>query len=47
MIADGNASHSDEEHAASLNNFQIFFGDVMTSDEALQRLMPVAKRKFA
>jgi ureidoacrylate peracid hydrolase len=47
MIADGNASHSDEEHAASLNNFQIFFGDVMTSDEALQRLVPVAKRKFA
>jgi ureidoacrylate peracid hydrolase len=47
MIADGNASHSDEEHAASLNNFQIFFGDVMTSDEALQRLMPMAKRKFA
>src|SRR3954452_2371638 len=32
MIADGNASHSDEEHAASLNNFQVFFGDVMTSD---------------
>jgi len=47
MVSDGNASHSDEEHAASLNNFQIFFGDVMTSDEALQRLMPVAKRKFA
>jgi ureidoacrylate peracid hydrolase len=47
MIADGNASHSDEEHAASLNNFQIFFGDVMTSDEALQRLVPVAKRKSA
>jgi ureidoacrylate peracid hydrolase len=47
MVSDGNASHSDEEHAASLNNFQVFFGDVMTSDEVLQRLQPVEKRKTA
>src|SRR6202030_3735859 len=30
MLSDGNASLSDEEHAASLNNFMIFFGDGMT-----------------
>jgi ureidoacrylate peracid hydrolase len=47
MVSDGNASHSDEEHAASLNNFQVFFGDVMTSEEVLQRLQPVEKRKTA
>jgi ureidoacrylate peracid hydrolase len=47
MVSDGNASHSDEEHAASLNNFQVFFGDVMTSEEVLQRLQAVEKRKTA
>jgi ureidoacrylate peracid hydrolase len=47
MVSDGNASHTDEEHAASLNNFQIFFGDVMASDEILQRLIPIEKRKMA
>src|SRR5262245_49622698 len=47
MLADGNASLTDEEHAASLNNFLIFFGDVMTTDEAAARLVPVAQRKTA
>jgi ureidoacrylate peracid hydrolase len=47
MVSDGNASHSDEEHAATLNNFQIFFGDVMTSDEVVKRLVPVEQRKTA
>ena len=47
MVSDCNASHSDEEHAASLNNFQIFFGDVMTSDEIVARLVPVEQRKTA
>ena len=32
---------------ASLNNFLIFFGDVMTTDEAAARLVPVAQRKTA
>jgi ureidoacrylate peracid hydrolase len=45
MLSDGNASLSDEEHAASLNNFMIFFGDVMTTDEASARLAPVLQRK--
>lgn len=47
MLSDGNASITDEEHAASLNNFLIFFGDVMTVDEAAGRLVPVAQRKSA
>ena len=47
MLSDGNASHSDEEHAASLNNFLVFFGDVLTCDEAIARLVPVAQRKSA
>jgi ureidoacrylate peracid hydrolase len=47
MLSDGNASLTDEEHAASLNNFLIFFGDVMTTDEAASRLVPLAQRKTA
>ena len=33
MIADGNASLTNEEHAASLNNFLSYFGDVLTTEE--------------
>ncbi|MGB8057805.1 MAG: isochorismatase family protein, partial [Pseudolabrys sp.] len=29
MLSDGNASLTDEEHTASLNNFLVFFGDVV------------------
>jgi ureidoacrylate peracid hydrolase len=47
MLSDGNASTTDEEHAATLNNFLLFFGDVMSTDEALARLIPVQQRKTA
>jgi ureidoacrylate peracid hydrolase len=47
MLSDGNASLTDEEHAASLNNFLIFFGDVMTTDEAASRLVATEQRKTA
>ena len=47
MLSDGNASLTDQEHAASLNNFLIFFGDVMTTDEAASRLIPAEQRKTA
>jgi len=47
MLSDGNATWTDEEHAATLNNFLMFFGDVMTTDEAIGRLVPVASRKSA
>ena len=47
MLSDGNASLTDEEHAASLNNFVIFFGDVMSTQEATARLVAVEQRKSA
>jgi ureidoacrylate peracid hydrolase len=47
MISDGNATWTDEEHAGTLNTFAIFFGDVMTTDEALARILPIEKRKTA
>ena len=47
MLSDGNATMTDEEHATCLNNFLMFFGDVMTTDEAAARLVPVAQRKTA
>ena len=47
MLSDANATWTDEEHAATLNTFAIFFGDVMTTDEALACIEPVAKRKTA
>jgi ureidoacrylate peracid hydrolase len=47
MLADANATWSDDEHAATLNNFAVFFGDMMTSDEAIGRLVPAQNRKTA
>jgi ureidoacrylate peracid hydrolase len=47
MLSDGNATWTDEEHAATMNSFAMFFGDVMSTDEALARLVAVEKRKTA
>ncbi len=47
MLSDGTATSTDEEHAAALNGFQISFGDVMTVDEAIARLVPAQKRSAA
>ena len=47
MLADANAAWSDEEHAATLNNFAVFFGDVMTAGEVIGRLAPAQSRKTA
>jgi ureidoacrylate peracid hydrolase len=47
MLSDANATWSDEEHAATLDNFMLFFGDVMTADEAIGRLVPAKNRKRA
>ncbi|MFM8534165.1 MAG: isochorismatase family protein [Acidimicrobiia bacterium] len=47
MISDCNATSTDEEHAAALNGFQISFGDVMTVDEAVERLVPAKKQSAA
>lgn len=47
MLSDANATLTDEEHAASLNTFAMFFGDVMTVDEAISRLSPSAITRSA
>ena len=47
MLSDANATWTDEEHAATLNTFAMFFGDVMSADEAIARLAAVEKRKTA
>jgi ureidoacrylate peracid hydrolase len=47
MLSDGNATLTDEEHAASLNTFMLFFGDVMSTDETIAKLVPVPRRKTA
>jgi len=47
MASDCNATLSDEAHAAALNNFIVYFGDVMTADDAIARLVPAEKRQSA
>lgn len=47
MVADGNASFTDEEHAATLNSFVMFFGDVLNTDQVIARLVPVEARRSA
>jgi len=47
MVSDCNATLSDETHANSLNNFVVYFGDVLTTDETLSRLAPADKRQSA
>jgi ureidoacrylate peracid hydrolase len=37
MVSDCNAGSSSEAHAAALNNFFEFFGDVLTVDEVIER----------
>ncbi len=43
MVSDGLAAGTDEEHNATLLNFYLTFGDVMTTDEALGYLQANAK----
>ena len=38
MLSDGNSAFTLEEHTTSLDNFALFFGDVMTVDDAVSRL---------
>lgn len=47
MLSDATAARTDEEHAASLDTFHMFFGDVMTVDEACARLAAVARTATA
>jgi ureidoacrylate peracid hydrolase len=47
MLSDANAAWTDEEHASTLSNFALFFGDVMTAEEAIGRLVIAKNRKCA
>ena len=47
MLSDCNAAWTDEQHAGTLDNFQVIFGDVMNNDEAISRIVPAAKRRSA
>ena len=47
MVADGLATHTDDEHNATLSNFYGQFGDVQTVDEVLQSLERGGKKKAA
>jgi ureidoacrylate peracid hydrolase len=45
MVSDSTAAFTDEEHAGALNTFMLFFGDVMSTSEAIRRMAPGADRK--
>ncbi len=47
MVSDGLATHNDEEHNAALSIFYGLFGDVQTTDEALQSLNRGGENKVA
>lgn len=47
MVADGLATHTDEEHNATLSNFYGQFGDVQTADEVVASLERGDKHKAA
>jgi ureidoacrylate peracid hydrolase len=47
LVADGLATHTDDEHNATLSNFYGQFGDVQTVDEALQSLERGDRKKAA
>ena len=38
MVSDGCATATDAEHAATMGNFYLFFGDVLSTDEIISRL---------
>jgi ureidoacrylate peracid hydrolase len=38
MVSDGCATATDAEHAASIGSFYLYFGDVQTTDEIIERL---------
>ncbi len=44
MITDANAAHTDEEHNAALIAFYLAFGDIMSTDFAIQCLQRSAER---
>lgn len=47
MITDGNAATNDEDHNAALNNFYLTFGDIMSTDFAIECLRRNAQKGLA
>jgi ureidoacrylate peracid hydrolase len=47
MLSDACAAWTDEEHAATMNTVMLFFGDVMSADDAIGRLVAAESRKSA
>ena len=47
MLSDACAAWTDEEHAATMNTVMLFFGDVMSTDDAIGRLVAAKSRKSA
>jgi ureidoacrylate peracid hydrolase len=46
MITDGNAANTDEDHNAAINNFYLTFGDIMSTDFAIDCLKRNAGKKL-
>jgi ureidoacrylate peracid hydrolase len=47
MVSDGNAAATDDEHNATLANILRIFGDVMSTDEVIERMLPATKAAAA
>ena len=47
MITDGNAANTDDDHNAALNNFYLTFGDIMSTDFAIECLRRNAQKGLA
>ena len=47
MITDGNAANTDEDHNAALSNFYLTFGDIMSTDFAIECLRRNAQKGLA
>jgi len=47
MITDGNAAVTDEDHNAALANFYLTFGDIMSTDLAIECLERNAQKRLA
>ena len=47
MITDGNAANTDDDHNAALNNFYLTFGDIMSTDFAIECLRRNAQKSLA
>jgi ureidoacrylate peracid hydrolase len=47
MMSDANAAWTEEEHVATLNTFILFFGDVLSTDDVIARLVANTARKTA